>query len=185
MRFFLFFLFFLSLEQYVLAQDTLFTKSVEGVGNHNLSVSNAVYINNKIIFFVSNYRDSVANPTICMIVMDTCGNIEKRHLIAIEGSQGLEFSGLRESVVITKDSKILITALQDDYSLFGKPKMYILKVDMEGKVLKKNSFHTGGFRFYPVKVFEKDSMFYLSGFQFSVNTPGTYLSFLMKIDKEY
>lgn len=186
MRYFFVLLVFLFFEQAMIAQDTLFTKSIVGAGALNLSVSSPILFQNKIILLASNYQDSVANPDFKMIVMDTCGNVEKIHTIPLGyGDHGLQFDGFffpDKNVFNTSDGNIFILANQRNNFIKDSPHCLAIKLDINGKILEKEVIYTN-IPFFCTKMFETSDAFYLTGYA-HLDTPVPPTGFLMKLDKK-
>jgi hypothetical protein len=115
-----------------------------------------------------------------MVVMDTCGNIEKTNVIKIDGYKGISFN-YSECIGISKDSNIIVTALV--YEKILPPRFYFMKVDMMGNILEKWNFKTNNY-YSPHKVFERDSAYYITGTRNEQGGVSLGMTFIMKIDKK-
>lgn len=163
-------------------QDTLFTKSILGIGYKNLSVSNPVYVNGKVVFFVSNPVDSVATAVMKMVILDTCGNVEKIHTIPLEGHWGITFGGT-EVVLVTQDGNFIVSGNQFLPNTDNRGQLVLMKLNLSGNVLLEWKLKTKLQRFNPTKVLEIANAYYITGITFGSPPPDINF-FLLKMNKE-
>lgn len=183
---FVFFVYFF-FEQAIIAQDTLYTKSILGAGNLNISVSPPILYQSKIVFFTSNRLDTFTHPDFKMVVLDTCGNVEKIHTILLGyGKYGLDLGGYfrpYENAIVTKDGNILLVAYQHSDFSKDSPHSFVFKLDINGNVLAKEIIYTGGHGCFSHKIVETNDAFYLGGAASSFEIPPVPIGFFMKLDK--
>lgn len=155
------------------AQDTLFTKSIIGAGSKNLSITNPVYTNGKVVFFVSNSFDSVATPNMKMVIVDTCGNVEKIHTIPLEGHWGIEFFGginyLPTTLITTSDNQFLLSGYQHLTAKSGNNQSFLFKIDWNGKIVLNEKLPKKGTRQQTIQLLETKDAYYVGGLRWGLD----------------
>jgi hypothetical protein len=168
----------------IAAQDTLYTKSITGVGNRNLSVTNQVYANGKVVFFVSNSGDSVVAPDMKMVIMDTCGNVEKINIIPLEGHWGIEFfGGANTTLLYTMDNKFLLSGYQPINSTGSSNQTFLFRVDWNGKIELNEKIPRKGQVQWVYQLLETKDAYYVGGFRRGFDVL-EFIPFVVRVGKD-
>jgi hypothetical protein len=168
----------------IAAQDTLYTKSITGVGNRNLSVTNQVYAKGKIVFFVSNSGDSVVAPDMKMVIMDTCGNVEKINTIPLEGHWGIEFfGGANTTLLYTMDNKFLLSGYQPINSTGSSNQTFLFRVDWNGKIELNEKIPRKGQVQYTLQLLETKDAYYVGGLRRGFDVL-EFIPFVVRVGKD-